>query len=197
MVAAARAAAERAGLRNTSFERMDAESPSLPENSFDAVLCGLGLMYVPDAVNALTQMKRVLRPGGRVVVAVWGARSNCGWADIFPIVDARVESEVCPLFFQLGTGKALEFSMKTAGLVHPVTERISTTLHYATADDAVGAAFAGGPVALPYSRFDDDTRAAVHAEYLASIEAYRVGGRYDVPGEFVVTRAVKATLTPE
>ena len=68
-------------------------------------------------------------------------------------------------------------------------ERLQTTLHYRSGEDALGAVFRGGPVALAYSRFDDATRRAVHAEYLESIAAYRAGGGYRVPGEFVVAAA--------
>ena len=47
------------------------------------------------------------RPGGRVSVCVWGRRAACGFAEVFPIVDAHVDSEVCPLFFALGrSGRA-------------------------------------------------------------------------------------------
>jgi hypothetical protein len=63
-------------------------------------------------------------------------------------------------------------------------------LHYDSAAEACGAAFEGGPVALAYSRFDPATRDAVHREYLASIEPWRAGERYDVPGEFVVVRGI-------
>jgi hypothetical protein len=64
-------------------------------------------------------------------------------------------------------------------------------LSYDTADDALGAAFAGGPVALAYSRFDDATRSGAHAEYLASIAPFRDGDGYRVPGEFVVAAGVR------
>jgi ubiquinone/menaquinone biosynthesis C-methylase UbiE len=102
MIDAAERRAQDFGLSNCSFLRMDAESLNLPDASFDVALCGLGLMYVPDPERALREMRRVLRPGGRVSVAVWGERRNCGWAAVFPIVDAEVASEVCPLFFRLG-----------------------------------------------------------------------------------------------
>jgi len=178
--------AERRGVSNVAFERMDAEELTFEPNSFDAVLCALGLMYVPDAPKALGEMRRVLSPGGRAVAAVWGARSRCGWAEIFPIVDRRVASEVCPMFFQLGTGDTLPNAMKTAGFDDIRVERITTTLQYASSGDALGAAFVGGPVALAYSRFDAVVRDEAHAEYLASIEPYRRGTGYAVPGEFVV-----------
>jgi ubiquinone/menaquinone biosynthesis C-methylase UbiE len=171
---------------------MDAEALDLPDASFDVVLCALGLMYVPSPAKALAEAFRVLRPQGRVVTAVWGARRNCGWADIFPIVDARVQSEVCPMFFQLGTGDSLRDAIASAGFERIHADRLSTTLEYETAEQACGAAFAGGPVALAYSRFDARSRDEAHAEYLASIHQWRTSGGYAIPGEFVVVGATRA-----
>ena len=188
MVSRVRQAAEQRGLAHVSARRMDAEALDLPAASVDAVLCALGLMYVPDPGVALAEFHRVLRPGGRMVAAVWGARKHCGWAEIFPIVDRRVQSEVCPMFFQLGTGEALGALAEAAGFADVTTDRLSTTLEYADDAAAVGAAFAGGPVALAYSRFDAATRASAHAEYLASIAPFRHAGGYRIPGEFSVVR---------
>jgi hypothetical protein len=112
-------------------------------------------------------MWRVLAPGGRVALAVWGARTHCGWADIFPIVEARVQSDVCPMFFQLGTGTALDESLTRAGFTGVHLERVRTELLYDDGDAAADAAFAGGPVAMAYSRFDEDTRAAARADHRA------------------------------
>jgi ubiquinone/menaquinone biosynthesis C-methylase UbiE len=166
---------------------MGAEELQLADNSFDAALNALGLMYVPEPVRALSEMRRVLRPGGRAVAAVWGQRDRCGWAEIFPIVDRRVETEVCPLFFQLGTGDAIEYSFELAGFDRIESRRISSWMHYDNDEAALGAAFIGGPVAMAYARFDESTREAAHAEYLESIAPYRNGSSYQIPGEFVVT----------
>ena len=191
MVETARAQALGLGLRNTSFERMDAERLELPDNYFDVALCALGLMYVPEPAQALREMLRVLRPGGRCVAAVWGERKRCGWAGIFPVVDARVKSEVCPVFFQLGTGDTLKRTFTEAGFAWVQSERLSTTLHYSSAEDACSAAFAGGPVALAYAHFDEHTKTDACAEYLASIETHRDGREYNVPGEFVIVAGSK------
>ena len=170
------------------FVRADAQTldESVPVGYFDAVLCGLGLMYMPDPEAALATMARCLRPGGRMAVSVWGERRACGWAEIFPIVDSRVRSEVCPMFFRVGTGNALDAALRAAGLVNVQLSRPPTTIHYADADAACDAAFLSGPVALAYSRFDESTRDSVRADYLASIEPWRDGERYDVPGTFVI-----------
>ena len=182
---AARAAAE--DLRG-EFLRQDAEELEFDDGTFDVVLCALGLMYVPTALKALREMRRVLKPGGRAVVSVWGARKNCGWAEIFPIVERRVASEVCPLFFMLGSGDALSDAFSTAGFARTETRRIAPTLDFASPDEAIGASFVGGPVALAYSHFDAPTRESAHAEYLESIAPWRDGAGYRVPGEFVVVR---------
>ena len=179
------------GFTNVSARRMGAESLELPDATFDVALCALGLMYVPDAPAAMREILRVLKPGGRAVAAVWGAREKCGWAEIFSIVDARVDSDVCPMFFQLGTQDQLRVLFESAGFVDVVSERLSTVLHYTSGEEACGAAFEGGPVALAYSRFDEPTRGAARAEYLASIERWRNGQAYDVPGEFVIAAGGK------
>ena len=178
-----RIARERTPGAHVRFERMDAEELALGDGSFDAALCALGLMYVPDPRRAIREMRRV---AGRAAAAVWGARSRCGWAEIFPIVDGRVRSEVCPLFFALGTGDALRGLFEDAGYTDLVSERIDAPLLYDSAEEACDAAFVGGPVALAYSRFDDTVKREVRAEYLASIEPHRDGAGYRVPGEFVV-----------
>ena len=190
MVAAARRLAAERNIGNARFERCDAEGLRLDDEPFDAALCGLGMMYVPDPLKALEQMRRLVIPGGRTAVAVWGARAKCGWAEIFPITDARVASEVCPMFFHLGTKDMLAGCFADAGFTDIRLERLDVELVYAREDDALGAAFRGGPVALAYDRFDHATRQAVHTEYLHSIAAYRIGEGYRIPGEFVVAAGV-------
>jgi hypothetical protein len=134
------------------------------------------------------------------VAAVWGARDRCGWSEIFPIVESRVQSDVCPMFFRLGTGDELRRAFDAAGFADVRADRVSSLLRYESDEEACGAAFAGGPVALAYSRFDGRMRDSAYAEYLASIRAWKNADGYDVPGEFVVaagrTHPTNRTSTP-
>lgn len=187
MIEQCRTAARERGIAHAAFHRMAAERLDFPDASFDAVLCGLGMMYVTDFAGSILEMFRVTRVGGRAVSAVWGKRDRCGWAEIFPIVERRVSSDVCPMFFQLGTGDVQKTLFEAAGFTAVESDRITTTLEYESGEAACIAAFAGGPVAMAYSRFDEPTREGAYGEYLESIAAHRRGNGYAVPGEFVVT----------
>ena len=190
MVSSAERRAKQMNLSNCSFARMDAENLDLPDASFDVVLCALGLMYMPDPERALREMRRVLRPAGRISLAVWGERAKCGWSALFPIIDAEVASEVCPLFFQLGQQEALVRLCADAEFEAVEHRRISITLTFADANDACNAAFVGGPVALAWSRFSDEVRARVRAAYINSIEKWSFGNSFRIPGEFVIAAGV-------
>lgn len=176
---------------NIQFERMDAEELSVPDKAYDAALCALGLMYVPDPGKALKEMYRVIKPGGRTVAAVWGQRQHCGWAEIFEIVEKRISSEVCPLFFNLGNLDMLKRSFEAAGFSKVFFERLNTALIYQSGEEACGAAFSGGPVALAYHKFSEQVKNEVHVEYLDSIKSFQQGNGYAVPGEFVVAIGFK------
>ena len=194
MVDEANARARAHGLHHARFLRMDGEALDTSGVGFDLAYCALGLMYMPEFDHALGEMHRVLRPGGRIAVAVWGERARCGWSAIFPIVDAEVASDVCPLFFQLGQPGMLTDLCRAAGFTDIREERIDAPLYYPTAQHACDAAFIGGPVAMAWSRFDAATRRRVQARYVDAIGPWREGDSYRLPGEFVVLVAKKPAV---
>lgn len=185
---AAKRARER-GLGNVSFARMDCEELDLPAASFDVVFCALGLMYLPDAERAIREMHRVLRPDGRIALAIWGERAKCDWASLFDIVNAEVQSEVCPLFFRLGIGDALARACTEVGFVDVKSHRINGKMEHADDDEACDAAFAAGPVALAWSRFDAKTRARVRHRYVQTLATARRGLGFSLSSEFVAVSA--------
>ena len=67
-------------MTNVEFQVWGAEWIDLPVASVDAVLCRWGYMLMADPLAALRETRRVLRPGGRLALAVWDAASANPWA---------------------------------------------------------------------------------------------------------------------
>jgi ubiquinone/menaquinone biosynthesis C-methylase UbiE len=73
MLEAARQNAAAQGLDNLEFRTADAESLPFSDGEFDRVTCRFGIMFFPDIPKAMAEVRRVLKPGGRVCFAVFGS----------------------------------------------------------------------------------------------------------------------------
>ena len=100
------------------FEQGDAHALPFPAASFDAVLCGYGVMHLPEPAVALREMERVLRPGGRAAVSVWDA-AGAGFTLVYEAVRARGNIDVAlphgPDFFQFGSSERMQAALAEAG----------------------------------------------------------------------------------
>jgi SAM-dependent methyltransferase len=74
---------------------LDLERIDEPEASYDVVLCREGLMFALDPAAAVQEIRRVLRPDGRFVIAVWGPRARNPWLGI--VLDAAGEQFGAPV----------------------------------------------------------------------------------------------------
>jgi SAM-dependent methyltransferase len=70
-LAEARDQAERMGVPNASFRVGDLTATGLPDATFEAVLCTDAIQFADDAAAAYDEIRRVLRPGGRVALTCW------------------------------------------------------------------------------------------------------------------------------
>jgi len=173
------------------FERCAMESLDVEDASIDVVLCAFGLMYAAPLSAALAEIHRVLVPGGRFTACVWGRRERCGFREVFPILGATLQMDVCPLFFSLGAPGAFAAALEAAGFRDAHEERTALEILWKDDDAACAAMFDGGPAAYPWSVFAPDVRAKVAGEYLASLAAYRTSSGFECPAEFVYATATK------
>jgi enediyne biosynthesis protein CalE5 len=94
-IAAARAAA--LGLGNVRTLTLDLDQLAQPDQAYDVVLCREGLMFALDPARAVAEIRRVLRPGGRAAIAVWGPRARNPWLGlVFDAVGAQLGMPVPP-----------------------------------------------------------------------------------------------------
>jgi SAM-dependent methyltransferase len=62
---------EEAGIQNVEVEEMDGQNLSVEDDSFDRAASSFALMLFPDRAKGFSELRRVLRPGGRVMVSAW------------------------------------------------------------------------------------------------------------------------------
>lgn len=195
MVCAARRRAEEGLVGNVRFERMDAERLELADGSFDVALCSMGLMYATDPGRALREMRRVLRPGGRLAVSAWGEPSRCGLDAAFPAIRGELDGERLPPYCGLGRGNDLAAECAEAGFGSVDARRVRAQLHFPDGDAACEAVFLGGSIALAWSGLDTLARRRTRHRFLEAIASWKDGRGYRIPAEFVIVTA-RANATP-
>lgn len=117
----AAAAARDAGLASVETQELDGESlAGVEDASFDAVISRVGLIYFPDRQGALAEMRRVLRPGGRVAAVVYSTPESNRFFSV-PVGIIRRRAELGPPLpgqpgpFSLGGDGALAGAYEQAG----------------------------------------------------------------------------------
>lgn len=128
MIAAAEIDARDRGLANVQFRQCTGDALPFADGTFDAVVCRLGAMFFPDPLAALREMLRVVKPGGRVALAVWDkSEINPFCYIITDVVSRYVETAPgdpdAPNAFRFAEPGKLAGILKEAGAVD-VIERV-------------------------------------------------------------------------
>jgi SAM-dependent methyltransferase len=109
-----------------NWRQGDATQLPLPDQSYDVVVSQFSLMYFPDRGAAVEEMVRVLKPGGRLVVAVWGPYERAtGYVILTDIAHSRcgqAAADVLTAPFVLGEEDALRVLFQEAGVDEPHVE---------------------------------------------------------------------------
>ncbi|WP_373397422.1 hypothetical protein V8V91_23125 [Algoriphagus halophilus] len=96
-----------------------------------------------------------------------------------------------PHVFQFGRTGCNQISLCKSWFYQYQHPKIEVNLPYSSDEEACQASFMGGPVAMAYSRFDEQTKEEAQKEYIESIQPYKTATGYDIPGEFVVAIGIK------
>ncbi len=194
MLTQAQERAAQMGVRDARFKQIDAESIDLEAGSVDVVLCRWGLMFTADPGAALRECRRVLRPGGRLVLAAWtGPEENRWSAVVGDVLRERGHLESPPpdepgQFAWAPAGRILEL-VRGAGFVDDVTVDVVRFAFHETFDhwwerttemSRSGAVIAG----LPHG--ERDVLRSVLQERLAEFE---VDGELTIPAATWVAAA--------
>jgi ubiquinone/menaquinone biosynthesis C-methylase UbiE len=139
MLEVARTRAEALGIRNVEFRQLSLEWIDLPTAEVDKVLCRWGIMLTVDPAAALLETRRVLRPGGRLAMAVWDAPEENPWATIptralIELGHIDPPDRNGPGMFALAVPGRLEEMLEDAGFVDPIVEGVAIERNYPDTD---------------------------------------------------------------
>jgi SAM-dependent methyltransferase len=135
-------AAREAGLNNVETRVMDGENLELPDDSFDAVISRVGLIYFPDQHKALTGMKRVLEPSGRIAAITYSTPDNNKFFSV-PVSIIRRRANLPPPLpgqpgpFSLGGPGVLEAAYQKAGFRDVQIRLVPSPLRMSSAAECV------------------------------------------------------------
>ena len=195
MTAIAAARARAAGLTNLSARDRDLEDIDEPDASYDVVLCREGLMLVPDPVRAAREIRRVLRPGGRTAVTVWGPRERNPWLGL--VLDAVSDQLGAPVPppgipgpFSLDDADRFAGVLADAELSDVRVDELPTPYHAPSFEDWWTRTSAlAGPLAKMLAALPEPAVEELHARARASAEPYRTSTGLDFPGVSLVAGA--------
>jgi ubiquinone/menaquinone biosynthesis C-methylase UbiE len=177
------------------FAIMDGQRLACRAQSFDAVVCQLGLMFFAEPQRGLEEFGRVLRPGGRVAVQVWSRPDRVPFFGLLADALSRELPEERDALYRpsaLADANRLHALLAGAGFsdVSVTPERRSLALEsfedYWQGVEAGGSRLGQFYVGLPESR-----RRRVREEVQRSMESFRSDGRLVLEVEAFIGRGVK------
>jgi SAM-dependent methyltransferase len=193
MVDVARERAEEAGVTNIEFQRVNLEWIDLPAASTDVIFCRYGLMLTLDPEAALRECRRVLAPGGRVVLAVQGLAADNPWvtmpmqaASELKLLEPSAAAGPGP-FALAGDGQLIEL-MRDTGFFDAEVTSVPFRWHYRNELDWIGEKIDHtASFAAMWRGLDDAARADLRAQLRALSESFVQGdGSLVIPGVALV-----------
>ena len=185
-IAAARAAG--LGLGNVRTMTLDLDDLAQPDQAYDVVLCREGLMFAFDPAHAVAEIRRILRPGGRVAVAVWGPRARNPWLGVvFDAVSAQLGAPMPPPGipgpFALDDPDRLARLLDGAELADVVVTEVPTPLRDASFDDWwTRTSSLAGPLAKRLAMLPEQARHQLRARLTEAVRPYQTPAGLDFPG---------------
>jgi SAM-dependent methyltransferase len=188
MLDVARRRGRERGIDNVDHRIVDAERIALPDDAVDAVVCRFGYMVMDDPAAALAETRRVLRAGGRLALAVFGAP---GRNPFFRLMGAAlVEAGRLPPPdpsgpgpFSMASEERTERLLADAGFADVRLEQVAVTFAVRDVEEYVAVhADTSGPMALVLAALDAGARRALTERLRPALAPFRTAAGCALPG---------------
>lgn len=197
MLAVARKKSEKNNILNVEFLACDVCELPFEDNTFDAISCRFGFMFFPDMLLATKEMRRVLKPGGRIATAVWGKPDNNFWITaimrpINSIMNLPPIPSGEPGIFRCAQDGFIADLFAKAGLKNISQQEVTGNLACKTAaiywDYLTGIA---APVVSALGKADDATKEKIRNEVYRSLNERYTDGNVSIGSSAIITSAEK------
>ena len=195
MTEVARRRGRELGLLNVEYRTMDAERLELEDDSVDGVICRFGFMLMSDTEAALAETRRVLRPGGRLVLATWRGPERNPWVAIGGrILTARgfmpPNEPGAPGMFTMSDDGRVESLLRAAGFTDVLIDDVPVRMPYGDVDEYVTATRdTGGAFARAFNEASEEEQRAITQELAEAFTPFEVDGGLALPGLALVALA--------
>jgi ubiquinone/menaquinone biosynthesis C-methylase UbiE len=179
-------AAERLDSDKVRFVAADAQKLPFEDRSFDLVICQFGAMFFPDRVRAHSEARRVLRDGGRYLLAIWDRIESNPLSDASQRTLIELFPENPPLFMRQGPfgyhdPSAIEHDLRAAGFEAVQIETVEKRSRAASAHDAAAALCYGTPMGIEIQDREPGSLDRVFEEVERKLRAFERDGAVDAP----------------
>jgi len=193
----AKGRAQERGLENFCTQQADAQSLPFDDNSFDLATCRFGVMFFYDAVLALRELHRVLRPGARACFAAWGPFDQPYWQSTMGVVHRYVGGPLLPPGgpdpFRFAEPGSLSAVLRSAGF--RAVEEETRTLPWTWPGTPEEVWEQAQAVAVPFrpmlDRVSENMWPQIHQEVLAAIGTHVRGQNIEFRASVVMASGTK------
>jgi SAM-dependent methyltransferase len=192
MLNVAAEAARKAGLANVETRVVDAANLALDADSFDAVICRIALMLFPNPAKALTEMRRVVKPGRKVAAIVFSALEKNPYQGIVHGIVRRLGTIPPPApgepwMFAIGDPGALEDLYKQAGFLNVSVHAVPIQRRFPSAADAIRSMRNNvGDLRELMSRLNEADRELAWIEIEQQLRQFESPNGFEAPGEVLI-----------
>jgi len=197
MLNVAAEAARKAGLTNVETRVMNAENLALDTDWFDAVICRVALMLFPNPAKALTEMRRVVKPGGKVAVMVYAALEKNPYHGILHKTVRRLGNIPPPApgepwMYALGEPGALEEVYRRADFLNVSVRAVPIQRRLPSAAAAIENMRKGaGDTRELMNRLNEADRERAWTEITEQFKQFEGPNGFEIPGEVLIAVGTK------
>jgi ubiquinone/menaquinone biosynthesis C-methylase UbiE len=194
----ARNRADERHLVNVRFQQADVHKLPFADNAFDVTTSRLGVMFFSNLALAMQEMRRVLRPGGQIVLLAWGPMEESHYfsTTLGTILASLPESSLPPegaVVFKFAEPGTLSQAMRAASFRDVREEARTLPWIWAGTPEELWDYFRTAIVPFRglLDRIPPDRRSNIESKVLAAIHQYYDGKQVNFESRFVVVTAVK------